>query len=130
MGVSLPLVDPRAGEIIRLIGELEASVEAAEPALVARDWKFIEERLSEQHRLTHAVANLLAETHDIRPAAFTAELDRRVERIKERRDTQLRRLMAFNHAVKSRLSMIARSREMRRVHVSSRPPARIIDTIK
>ncbi len=130
MADSLPSADPRAAQIIRLIGDLEASVEAAEPALATRDWEFVEERLSEQHRLTHAIANLLAETADIRPAAFTAELDRRVARVKERRDDQLRRLMAFNHAIKSRLSMIARSREMRRVHVSSHSPSRIIDTIK
>jgi hypothetical protein len=126
----LPSVDPRAAEIIATVTEFEASVGAAEAALVARDWPRIDALLSTQHRLTHALANALEETRDARPEAFTNEVNRRIAGILARRDDQLRRLIAFNHLVKERLTMISRTREIRRVHVDSRPAARILDILQ
>jgi hypothetical protein len=73
---------------------------------------------------------LLDATHDERPPAFTEEVNRRIAAISERRADQLRRLIAFNHLVKQRLTVISRSREMRRVNVESRPPPRILDTLR
>jgi hypothetical protein len=66
----------------------------------------------------------------VRPAAFSAELDRRIASIKERRADQLRRLVAFNHLVRQRLTIISRSREMGRFSVASQAPARILDTVQ
>jgi hypothetical protein len=123
---SLPSVDPRAAEIIRTITEFEASVNAAEDALVKRSWSRIDALLNAQHRLTYALANLLDETRDARPASFTDEVNRRLARISDQRADQLRRLIAFNHLVKERLTMIARSREMRRM-TGSAPKPRILD---
>jgi hypothetical protein len=130
MADSLPSADPRARDIVAHIAQFEASVALAEPALAARDWKRLERLLSEQHRLTHALRNLLEETSDVRPAAFSAELDRRIASIKERRADQLRRLVAFNHLVRQRLTIISRSREMGRFSVASQAPARILDTVQ
>jgi len=126
----LPSVDPRAAEIIATIVEFEDSVAAAELALAVRDWPQIDALLSTQHRLTHALANALDETREARPQAFTDEVHRRIGLISERRADQLRRLIAFNHLVKQRLTMISRTREMRRVNVESRPSARILDTLQ
>ncbi len=122
----MPSVDPRAAEIIRTITEFEASVNAAEDALVKRSWSRIDALLNAQHRLTYALANLLDETRDARPASFTDEVNRRLARISDQRADQLRRLIAFNHLVKERLTMIARSREMRRM-TGSAPKPRILD---
>lgn len=125
-----PSVDPRAAEIIKIIAEFEHSVLAAEAALAERDWEQIDALLGMQHRLTHALANLLEETRADRPQAFSDEVDRRVSRIFEQRAGQLRRLVAFNHVVKERLTVISRTREMRRVNVESQPAARIFDTLQ
>lgn len=126
----MPSVDPRAAQIIRTIEALEASVAAAEPALAARDWPRLNDLLDAQHRLTAALSNALHETRDVRPPAFSDEVCRRLAGISERRDDQLRRLIAFNHLVKQRLTMMARSREMRR-HTGSKSPApRLINTMR
>jgi hypothetical protein len=120
--------NPQAAEIIETIAEFERSVEAAETPLAARDWDEVDALLTTQHRLTHALANLLEATRDARPEAFTAEVNRRIGGISERRADQLRRLIAFNDLVKQRLTMISRVREMRRVNVESQPPPRILDS--
>jgi hypothetical protein len=125
MAGSLPSVDPRAAEIIKAIGEFEASVQEAEGALLARAWERIEQLLANQHRLTSLLANLLDETSDIRPPAFSAEVDRRLQQITDQRADQLRRLIAFNHLVKQRLTMIAKSRPLRQYQSNSK--ARILD---
>jgi hypothetical protein len=116
--------------MIKAIAEFEASVAVAEGALGVRDWSAIDVALDNQHRLTHALANLLDETRDARPQAFTDEVNRRIRLISEQRADQLRRLIAFNHLVKERLTVISRSREMRRVNVSSHRPSRILDTLQ
>ncbi len=121
----MPSVDPRAAEIIKTITDFEVSVEAAEAALAKRAWKRVEKLLADQHRLTFALANLLDETRDIRPASFTAEVDRRLSKITAQRDDQLKRLIAFNHLVRQRLTMIAKSRAMR--GYGRVPQARILD---
>ena len=126
----LPSVDPRAAEIIKIMVDFEASVQTAEAALVARDWGQLDSLLSTQHRLTAALANALDETRDERPQAFTDEVNRRLRGISERRADQMRRLIAFNHLVKQRLSIISRTREMRRVNVASRTPARVLDLLQ
>jgi hypothetical protein len=123
-------VDPRAAEIIKTITAFEESVAAAEAALEVRDWARVDALLSEQHRLTHALANGLEETNGQRPQAFTDEVNRRIKGISERRADHLRRLIAFNHLVKERLSVISRGREMRRVNAPSTPAARILDTMQ
>jgi hypothetical protein len=128
--VLLPSVDPRAAEIIKIMVDFEASVQTAEAALVARDWGQLDSLLSTQHRLTAALANALDETRDERPQAFTDEVNRRLRGISERRADQMRRLIAFNHLVKQRLSIISRTREMRRVNVASRTPARVLDLLQ
>jgi hypothetical protein len=128
VGVSLRSADPRAAEIIKAVTDFENSVEAAEPALAVRDWARVEKLLAAQHRLTHKLANLLDETRDERPQAFSDEVNRRIDGIRDRRADQLRRLIAFNHLVKTRLTMISRSREMRRMNGASQPPARVLDT--
>lgn len=126
----MPPVDPRAAEIVGTITEFEASVAEAEEALVVRDWPQLDALLSTQHRLTHELANLLDATRDARPAAFNEQVDRRIAGISDRRADQLRRLIAFNHAVKERLTVISRTREMRRVNVASQPPSRILDLLQ
>jgi hypothetical protein len=125
---SLRSVNPQAAEIVETIAEFERSVEAVETPLAARDWNEVDALLTTQHRLTHALANLLEATRDARPEAFTAEVNRRIGGISERRADQLRRLIAFNHLVKQRLIMISRVREMRRVNVESQPQPRILDS--
>jgi hypothetical protein len=125
---SLPSVDPRAAQIMTTITEFEASVGAAETALIARDWPQIDALLATQHRLTHALANGLDETRDERPQAFSDEVNRRITLILETRADQLRRLIAFNHLVKERLTMISRSREMRHMHSPDTPAPRILDS--
>jgi hypothetical protein len=122
--------DPRAMEIIQTIVEFERSVASADAALVVRDWPQIDELLSTQHRLTHALANLLEETHDVRSQVFTDEVNRRIGLISELRADQMHRLIAFNHLVKQRLVVISRVREMRRVNVESQPAPRILDTMQ
>lgn len=119
-----------AAEIIKIMGEFEASVTEAEAALVLRDWARIDALLSTQHRLTHALTNALDESRDVRPQAFTDEVNRRLRGIVEKRDDQMRRLIAFNHLVKQRLTIISRSREMRRVNVDKRPAARVLDLLQ
>jgi hypothetical protein len=126
----LPSVDPRAAQIIKLIVEFEASVADAETAFLARNWGRVDALLSTQHRLTHGLRNALEETAGERPQSFTDEVDRRIGGISERRADQLQRLIAFNHLVKERLTMIARSREMRRGSAATRPRARILDTLQ
>jgi hypothetical protein len=126
----LPSVDPRAAEIVATMAEFDQSVEAADTALIARDWLRLDALLATQHRLTHAIANALEETRDTRPQAFTDEVNRRIGLISERRADQLRRLIAFNHLVKQRLMVISRTREMRRVNVEAQPPPRIIDSMQ
>jgi hypothetical protein len=126
----LPSVDPRAAAMMRTFAEFDASVAAADAALVARDWAQLDLLLSDQHRLTHALANALDETRGARPQAFSDEVQRRLALISERRADQMRRLIAFNHLVKQRLTVISRVREMRRVNVVSRPPARILDLMQ
>ncbi len=126
----MPSVDPRAAEIIRTIVEFETSVGAAESALAARDWPQLNDLLDAQHRLTAALLNALHETRDIRPPGFTDEVRRRLRQISDRRDDQLRRLVAFNHLVKQRLTMMARGREMRRLSDSNRPAPRLINTMR
>jgi hypothetical protein len=127
---SLPSVDPRAAEIMHVFAEFDASVAVAETALVARDWVQLDALLSDQHRLTHALANALEETRDARPQAFSDEVQRRLALISERRADQMRRLIAFNHLVKQRLVVISRVREMRRVNVETQPPARILNLMQ
>jgi hypothetical protein len=112
------------------MAEFDQSVEAADTALIARDWLRLDALLATQHRLTHAIANALEETRDTRPQAFTDEVNRRIGLISERRADQLRRLIAFNHLVKQRLMVISRTREMRRVNVEAQPPPRIIDSMQ
>jgi hypothetical protein len=121
----LPSVDPRATEIIKTIAEFEASVQEAEAPLAARAWDRVEKLLTDQHRLTSLLANLLDETRAVRPAAFSAEVDRRLQQISDQRADQLRRLIAFNHLVKQRLTMIAKSRGLRADQ--REPVARILD---
>jgi hypothetical protein len=116
--------------MMRTFAEFDASVAAADAALVARDWAQLDLLLSDQHRLTHALANALDETRGARPQAFSDEVQRRLALISERRADQMRRLIAFNHLVKQRLTVISRVREMRRVNVVSRPPARILDLMQ
>jgi hypothetical protein len=124
------LAEPCAAEITETIAEFDRSVAAADTALAARDWPQIEEMLDTQHRLTHALLNMLDETRDVRPQAFTDEVDRRIALISERRADQLRRLIAFNHLVKQRLTVISRAREMRRVNVIEQAPPRILDSMQ
>jgi hypothetical protein len=126
----LPSVNSRAAEIIETISEFDRSVAAADTALTERDWPRIEALLDEQHRLTHALYNALDETREIRPQAFTAEVNRRIALISERRADQLRRLIAFNHLVKARLTVISRTREMRRVNVVEQTAPRILDSLQ
>ncbi len=126
----MPSVDPRAAEIIGTIVEFEQSVAEAEGALVIRDWPRIDALLSDQRRLTHALANALEATRDARPQTFTDEVNRRLGGITERRADQLRRLIAFNHLVNSRLTMIARSRGMRRSSADTSPAPRILDSLQ
>ena len=108
------------------LAEFDASVDEAETALAAREWKRVEALLANQHRLTHALANALDESRGDRPQTFTDEVNRRIQRISDRRADQLHRLIAFNHLVKARLTVISRSRDMRRVHVAPDAP-RILD---
>jgi hypothetical protein len=115
--------------MVRIIVEFERSVAAAEPALLDHDWKKVGALLSDQRRLTHALANALEETQAYRPQAFTDEVNRRIRGISDRREDQLRRLIAFNHLVHSRLTMMARAREMRRGSADVAPP-RIVDTLQ
>jgi len=126
---SLPSVNGRAAEIIETIAEFDRSVAAADAALTVRDWPRIDALLATQHRLTHALLNALDETRDVRPQAFTDEVNRRIGLISERRADQLRRLIAFNHLVKQRLMVISRTREMRRLNVAAQPP-RILDLMQ
>jgi hypothetical protein len=125
----LPSVNLPAAEIIETIAEFDRSVAAADTALTARDWPRIEAMLDTQHRLTHALLNMLDGTRDVRPQAFTDEVNRRIALISERRADQLRRLIAFNHLVKQRLTVISRTREMRRVNVIEQAP-RILDSLR
>jgi hypothetical protein len=127
---SLPSVDPRAADIMQTLAEFDASVEIAEAALVERDWNRLDGLLSDQHRLTHALSNALEATRDVRPQAFSDEVQRRVQSISARREDQMRRLMAFNHLVKERLKVISRVKEMRSVNVLSQPPARILNILQ
>jgi len=123
----LPSVNPRAAEIIKTITDFEASVAEADAALAARDWPRIDALLARQHRLTHGLANLLEETAAERPPSFTDEVFRRIKRIFDQRDDQLRRLVAFNHLVKERLVIVSRSRELYRVTQGEKRP-RLLDT--
>jgi hypothetical protein len=111
---------------MKTIAEFEASVNAAEGALAARAWSRIDSLLATQHRLTFALANLLEETKDVRPESFTDEVNRRIANISDQRADQLRRLIAFNHLVKQRLTMISQSRALRQQYGRS-PKSRILD---
>ncbi len=113
-----------------MIAEFDRSVTAAEISLSTRNWTEIDALLDAQHRLTHALLNALDETRDVRPAAFTEELTRRFTLITDRRADQLRRLIAFNHMVKQRLTIISRTREMRRVNVPEQVRPRILDSLQ
>jgi hypothetical protein len=126
----LPSVNTRAADIIEMIAEFDRSVTAAEISLSTRNWTEIDALLDAQHRLTHALLNALDETRDVRPAAFTEELTRRFTLITDRRADQLRRLIAFNHMVKQRLTIISRTREMRRVNVPEQVRPRILDSLQ
>lgn len=126
----MPSVNLRAVEIIETIAEFEQSIAAGDTALAARDWPQLEALLDAQHRLTHALLNKLDETRGLRPPAFNAEVDRRIGRAVERRADQLRRLIAFNHLVKQRLTAISHMREMRRVNVATNEPARVFDEMR
>jgi hypothetical protein len=126
----LPSVDPRAVEIVHTLGELEASVAAAEDALLVRDWAKIDGLLSDQRRLTQALQNVLEESVDDRPQAFTDEVHRRVAGVVQRRADQLRRLTAFNYGLGQRLKLVSQSREMRRVHTTDNSSPRIIDSLQ
>ena len=112
------------------IVEFERSVAAAEAALVKRDWARIDALLADQRRLTHELANALEATRDVRPQAFTDEINRRIAGISDRRADQLRRLIAFNHLVNSRLTMISRSRGMRRANTEQLPAPRVVNTLQ
>jgi hypothetical protein len=127
----LPSGNSPAAEISAIFAEFDRSVAAADTALAARDWPQIDALLGTQHRLTHALANALEETCAVRPPAFSEEVDRRLKLISARRADQLRRLTAFNHLVKQRLTVISRTREMRQVHVASGPPPpRLLDSLQ
>jgi hypothetical protein len=126
----LPSADPRAAAILRTLTAFEESVAAADVALAERNWAGVEALLDAQHRLTHALANALDETLDVRPQSFTDEVHRRIAEIREQRADQLRRLVAFNHLVKARLSVIARAREMRRSGGQSGPAPRLLNTLQ
>ncbi len=128
--VLLQSVDPRAAEIIKIMGEFEASVETAEAALVARDWGKLDTLLSVQHRLTAALANALDETRDERPQAFTDEVNRRLRRISERRAGPNAPSDCVQSLREATFEVISRTREMRRVNVASRPPARVLDLLQ
>jgi hypothetical protein len=130
VGDSLQSVNARAAEIVETLAEFDRSVAAADVALIARDWPQIDALLATQHRLTHALLNALDETRDVRPPAFSVEVDRRIALIAERRADQLRRLIAFNHLVKQRLMVISRTREMRRVNVAAEQAPRILDSMQ
>ncbi|MFN2462006.1 MAG: hypothetical protein ABR591_15215 [Candidatus Velthaea sp.] len=103
-----------ASAIIGFVAELEASTVAAEEALVQRDWTVLENLLAEQRRLTHAISNAVALSDGERPAAFDAELHRRLATLETRRGDQMRRLTAFHAAVGERLAVVARAKVMRR----------------
>jgi hypothetical protein len=117
--------------IVVLVGELERSVADAETALIARDWQHLGELLTEQRRLTHAVANAVDETNGQRPDGFDQEFQRRLKAIELKRADQMRRLQAFNSAVGSRLAVMARAKTMRRTlaNPDDRPPI-LINTLK
>ena len=130
VGDSLRSVNVQPAEIVETLAEFDRSVAAADVALTARDWPQIDALLATQHRLTHALMNALDATRDVRPPAFSLEVDRRIGLIAERRADQLRRLIAFNHLVKQRLMVISRARDMRRVNVGAQPAPRILDTMQ
>jgi hypothetical protein len=126
----LPSAEPRGADIVLLMNELERSVGAAEEALVVRDWPEVDGLLSRQRQLTIALRSVLEDTRLDRPVAFTNEVQRRAVAIFERREDQLRRLIAFNHAVGTRLSLIARSREIRRGYADDASKPRILDDLR
>jgi hypothetical protein len=124
---SLRSAEARGAEIVLLMTEFERSVAAADDG---RNWPQIDVLLSRQRELTIALLSALDATRSGRPVAFTNEVQRRAVAIFERRGDQLRRLIAFNHAVGSRLSVIARAREMRRGYGEDASKPRIFDDLR
>jgi hypothetical protein len=127
---SLRSAEAPGTEIVVLMTEFERSVAAADDELVGRNWPQIDVLLSQQRQLTIALLRALEATRSERPVAFTNEVQRRAVAIFERRGDQLRRLIAFNHAVGSRLSVIARTRQMRRGYGDDASKPRIFDDLR
>lgn len=103
-----------AREIVALVTELEGLVVAAEELLIERDWSRLEQSVSDQRRVMHALEKAMSATAGERPEAFERELQMRVARIARRGADQLQRLEAFRDAVGSRLVVMAKAKAMRR----------------
>ena len=103
-----------AREIVALVTELEGLVVAAEELLIERDWSRLEQSVSDQRRVMHALEKAMSATAGERPEAFERELQMRVARIARRGADQLQRLEAFRDAVGSRLAVMAKAKAMRR----------------
>ena len=103
-----------AREIVALVTELEGLVVAAEELLIERDWSRLEQSVSDQRRVMHALEKAMSATAGERPEAFERELQMRVARIARRGADQLQRLEAVRDAVGSRLAVMAKAKAMRR----------------
>jgi len=97
------LEDVRSG-----VALLEGQCRELGPLIDKQDWKGFERLLTEMGRARHLVMNAWDAAQAARTPEFDEEIARRVRRVLEYREWQLKRLQEFNEDTGDRLQLISR----------------------
>jgi hypothetical protein len=106
-----------------IIVALERECLAVDKAIAAQDWDACEISWTQQRRMTHELDISLRET----PPADPAPAFKRIKRLTNYRDAQLKRLTEFNEEIAARLEQAGRFRSFRKTNDREERRSALID---
>ena len=96
--------------VVAELQALEALCNELERALMAKDWRRLEQAIADSRRTMHALTIAFDETASVRDGAFDAEFFRRLRNVAKIRENQLARLTVYRNSVSERLQLLGRAR--------------------
>lgn len=108
----MPQSDSAAGALRAAVESEVAALEALcgtlERALMRREWDDLAAGIADSRRITHALANAMEDSREVRDPSFDEGILRRLRYIHAIRQNQMSRLQQYHDAVGERLQLVAR----------------------
>jgi hypothetical protein len=108
---------------VEIIVALERECLGVDKAIAAQDWEACDASWTQQRRMTHELDIAMRET----PPADPVPVFKRIKRLTNYRDAQLKRLTEFNEAIATRLAQAGRFRSFQKTNDLEERRSALID---